>query len=126
MLEVVLDRDIHPSNDIVFESTPGGTGTSLDVKATASLYSGDEEGTIQPQIKKINFGQQSFRPLDFFLVRRYVEDASSLITFQQYPYGNPPVSESSTGFISPEYPTKNLKTNPDELLSDLVDKKLIE
>ena len=126
MLEVVLDRDIHPSNDIIFESTPGGTGTSLDVKATASLYSGDEEGTIQPQIKKVNFGQQSFRPLDFFLVRRYVEDAGSLITFQQYPYGNPPVSESSTGFISPEYPTKNLKTNPDELLSDLVDKKLIE
>ena len=126
MLEVVLDKDVHPSNDIVFESTPGGIGTSLDVKATASLYSGDEEGTIQPQIKKVNFGQQSFRPLDFFLVRRYVEDASSLITFQQYPYGNPPISASSTGFISPEYPTSNLKTNPDELLSDLVDKKLIE
>jgi len=126
MLEVVLDRDIHPSNDIIFESTPGGIGTSLDVKATASLYSDDEEGTIQPQIKKVNFGQQSFRPLDFFLVRRYVEDASSLITFQQYPYGNPPISASSTGFIAPEYPTSNLKVNPDELLSDLVDKKLIE
>ena len=126
MLEVVLDRDIHPSNDVVFQSTPGGIGTSLDVKATASLYDGDEEGTIQPQIKKVVFGQQSFRPLDFFLVRRYVEDASSLITFQQYPYSNPPISESTTGFISPEYPASTLKTNPDELLSDLVDKKLIE
>ena len=37
MLKVDLDRDVHPSNDIVFQSTPGGIGTSLDVKATASL-----------------------------------------------------------------------------------------
>ena len=114
------------SFDNPFQSSVGGIGTALDVKATSSLYSGSDEGTVIPVFKKVNYGPQVFRPLDFFLVRRYVEDASSLITFQQYPYGNPPVSQSVSGFISPEYPTAQLKTNPDDILSDLIDKKLIE
>jgi hypothetical protein len=126
MLEVTLDRDIPLSFDNITTATPGGIGVALDVKATSSLYSGSDEGTIIPVFKKVNYSIQTFRPLDFFLVRRYVEDASSLITFQQYPYGNPPVSQSVSGFISPEYPTAQLKTNPDDILSDLIDKKLIE
>tara|TARA_B110000196_G_scaffold53002_1_gene43768 strand:- start:5229 stop:14444 length:9216 start_codon:yes stop_codon:yes gene_type:complete len=126
MLEVTLDRNVPLSFDNITTATPGGIGVALDVKATSSLYSGDIEGTIIPVFKKVNYSIQTFRPLDFFLVRRYVEDASSLITFQQYPYGNPPVSQSVSGFISPEYPTAQLKTNPDDILSDLIDKKLIE
>ena len=126
MLEITLNKDVPLSFDNLSTSTPGGIGVALDVRATSSLYSGSDEGTIIPQFKKVNYSQQTFRPLDFFLVRRYVEDASSLITFQQYPYGNPPVSQSVSGFISPEYPSPRLKTNPDDILSDLIDKKLIE
>ena len=126
MLEITLDKDVPLSFDNLTTSTPGGVGVALDVRATSSLYSGSDEGTIIPEIKKVNYSQQTFRPLDFFLVRRYVEDASSLITFQQYPYDNPPMSQSVSGFISPEYPSSRLKTNPDDILSDLIDKKLIE
>ena len=126
MLEITLDNAVPLSFDNPFQSSVGGIGTALDVKATASLYSGSDEGTVIPVFKKVNYGPQVFRPLDFFLVRRYVEDASSLITFQQYPYGNPPVTQSISGFMSPEYPTSQLKTNPDDILSDLIDKKLIE
>jgi len=125
-LEITLDGDVPLNFDNSITSTPGGFGVALDVKATQSLYDADEQDEIIPSFKKVNYGIQTFRPLDFFLVRRYVDDASSLITFQQYPYGNPPTSQSSTGFISPEYPTAQLKTNPDDILSDLIDKKLID
>ena len=77
MLEITLDNAVPLSFDNPFQSSVGGIGTALDVKATSSLYSGSDEGTVIPVFKKVNYGPQVFRPLDFFLVRRYVEDASS-------------------------------------------------
>ena len=86
----------------------------------------EPESKSTPQLVKVSYPQQKFRPLDFFVVRRYVDDASSLITLQQFPYTNPPTTGSASGFLLPQYPTSTLKIDPDEILSDLIDKKLIE
>jgi hypothetical protein len=132
MLEITLDRPVPESFNSIRTSTDGGEGVALDVLSTSStaVYDGasivEPESKSTPQLVKVPFPQQNFRPLDFFLVRRYVDDASSLITNQQYPYSNPPTTGSSTGFLIPEYPTSTLKVNPDEIISDLRDKKLIE
>ncbi len=131
-LEITLDRDVPESFAINKETSPGGVGIALDIFATSStaVSIGSEiiepESKSTPQLVKVNFPRQVFRPLDFFLIRRYVDDASSIITEQQYPYENPPNTGSSSGFLIPEYPTNTLKVNPDEILSDLIDKKLIE
>ena len=138
-LEILLDRPIPVSFNTIRQSTSAGIGIALDTQATSSQTIVTElatdtdpanisqpETTSTPRLIQVEFPDQIFRPLDFFLVRRYVDDASSLITFQQYPYTNPPTTASATGFILPQYPVNTLKINPDEILSDLVDKKLIE
>ena len=136
-LEITLDRPVPVSFAALKETTGGGEGITLDVLATSSTAvfepDGGGGGTVvepesksTPQLVKTTYPQQKFRPLDFFVIRRYVDDASSLITSQQYPYSNPPFTGSSAGFMLPEYPISTLKTNPDEILSDLIDKKLID
>ncbi len=132
MLEITLDRDVPESFAVFKETSPGGVGIALDVSATSSTAVAIDNALVEPESKstpqlvKVGFPQQIFRPLDFFVIRRYVDDASSIITEQQYPYENPPNTGSSSGFLIPEYPTNTLKVNPDEILSDLIDKKLIE
>ncbi len=136
-LEITLDRPVPVSYAALKETTGGGEGITLDVLATSSTAVFEPDGggggaviepesKSTPQLVKTTYPQQKFRPLDFFVIRRYVDDASSLITLQQYPYSNPPFTGSSAGFMLPEYPISTLKTNPDEILSDLIDKKLID
>ena len=133
-LEITLNRDVPVSFEQLKETSPGGEGIALDVLATSStaVFNTDTNEVVEPESKstpqlvKTTYPQQIFRPLDFFVIRRYVDEASSIITTQKYPYENPPITGSSTGFLFPEYPAGTLKTNPDEILSDLVDKKLVE
>ena len=133
-LEITLNRDVPVSFEQLKETSPGGEGIALDVLATSStaVFDSTNEVVVEPESKstpqlvKTTYPQQIFRPLDFFVIRRYVDEASSIITTQKYPYENPPITGSSTGFLFPEYPAGTLKTNPDEILSDLVDKKLVE
>ena len=136
-LQITLDRSVPVSFNTFRQSTSAGIGVALDTQATSSqtvavATAGGSDDILQPdktstpQLVQTEFPDQIFRPLDFFVIRRYVDDASSLITFQQYPYTNPPTTASATGFILPQYPISKLKINPDEILSDLVDKKLIE
>ena len=130
-MEITLDREVPPSfaNERAYAA---GRGIALDLLATSSqaVYDGTaivpvgSEST--PKLVEVSYPEGNYRPLDFFVIRRYVDDASALVIKQQYPQTNPPTTSSVTGIITPEFPIVTLKTNPDEVLSDLIDKKLIE
>jgi hypothetical protein len=64
--------------------------------------------------------------LNFFLVRRYINDNGTLIINYPKPYENPPKDLSSAGFAFPEFIIKEISTDPDKTLRDLIDKKVIE
>ena len=131
-----LDREVPPSFFNPITGSLAGKGIALDPLATSSQALQPDPTTptditlvgneAKPQFKEIQFGVQIFKPIDNFLIRRYVDDASAMVISQQYPQTNPPNTSSATGFLVPEYPIATLKTNPDEVLSDLVDKRLIE
>ena len=131
-LEITLNKEVPESFANLRETSPGGVGITLDVLATSSTAVVVQDNVVEPESKstpqlvKVTYPQQKHRPLDFFVIRRYVDEASSIITTQKYPYENPPLTASSTGFLFPEYPAGTLKTSPDEILSDLIDKKLID
>jgi hypothetical protein len=64
--------------------------------------------------------------LDFFLIRRYIKDEGNLIIDFPKPYGVPLSPISATGLAFPEFPVRELNTNPDEVLKNLLEQKLIE
>ena len=59
--------------------------------------------------------------LDHFLIRRYVEDASSILIKGSMPNGE----ESGEAFIRPEYITKPIDENIDESIESLTSKGLL-
>ena len=131
-LEITLDKPVPQSFANLKQGASAGQGIAMDVFATSSTAVSvnntlvEPESKSTPQLVKVDYPVQNFRPLDFFVIRRYVDDASSLITSQQFPYTNPPTTGSASGFMLPQYPASKLKIDPDEILSDLIDKKLIE
>ena len=68
--------------------------------------------------------------IDFFLIRRLIHSPSTIIIDQSFPYTNVVNSSSLTpttdGFIFPEYPIDSIAKNPDKIIRDLIDKKIIE
>ena len=78
----------------------------------------DADGnTIQPN----NF--------DFFVVRRYKENKNFIILDQQMPYGFPVTGSleptSSPGILLPEHRIEKYNRNPDEVLKELIEKRII-
>lgn len=67
--------------------------------------------------------------LDFFVVRRYKENRNFIILDQQMPYGFPITGSlkppSSPGILLPEHRTEKYNRNPDEVLKDLIEKRII-
>jgi hypothetical protein len=67
--------------------------------------------------------------LDFFVVRRYKENKNYLILDQQIPYDFPTTGSlkpaSSPGIALPEYRIEKYNRNPDEVLKDLIEKRII-
>ncbi len=108
-------------------SLAGLEGRALDPLATQSLYQNDVDADVVPSYRTVIVeSDKIFRGLDFFSLRRFVDDAGVIITNQNMPYVNPPQTGSSSGFMFPVYPTLPLKVSPDELLTTLRDNKLIE
>ncbi len=121
-LIIELDRDAPQSLENEKVSTDGGSGFGL-----SNVTSSAVPGEIVPSFIDVDFGQKKYRPLDFFVIRRYIEDAGSIIVNQKFPYNsNPQLGLTSAGFLSPPFTVPELETDPDIVLRDLVDKKLIE
>ena len=66
---------------------------------------------------------------DFFVVRRYKENRNFIILNQQTPYGFPTTGSlepaSSPGILLPEHRIEKYDRNPDEVLKDLIEKRII-
>ena len=62
---------------------------------------------------------------DFFVVRRYKENKNFIILDQQKPYGFPVSQSSSPGILLPEHRIEKYDRNPDEVLKDLIEKRII-
>ena len=69
------------------------------------------------------------KEFDFFVVRRFKENKNFLILNQQTPYGFPVTGSlkptSSPGIALPEYRIEKYNRNPDEVLKDLIEKRII-
>ena len=63
--------------------------------------------------------------LDFFLIRRYKRSENIVILNQLKPYSFPPSASSSPGILLPEYITERLETNPDAVITNLIERNLI-
>lgn len=63
--------------------------------------------------------------LNFFLIRRYESAPNIIITDQQKPYNVPPSASSSPGILLPEYRIDSLETNPDAIVTNLIERNLI-
>jgi len=100
---------------------PALRGRALNAEYSSS------DGIVIPQYEEVLVDSDRIvRPLDFFVIRRFKDDAGVIITDQQIPYKNPPTTGSSAGFMFPTYPTQPLKIEPDVLLETLRNNKLIE
>ena len=76
--------------------------------------------TVQPPIENQTINK------DFFVIRRFVEEKGTLILETPKPYIFPTSASTSPGLILPEFPIKEIGTDPDLIIKDLEDKKLIE
>jgi len=63
--------------------------------------------------------------LDFFLVRRFKPANNFVILNQQKPYGVPPSESSAPGILQTEYQNIELETNPDKVITNLIERNLI-
>lgn len=62
---------------------------------------------------------------DFFLIRRYKRSENVIILNQQKPYSFPPSASSSPGILLPEYLSPELETDPDAVITNLIERNLI-
>lgn len=63
--------------------------------------------------------------LDFFLIRRYENAPNIIILDQQKPYNVPPSASSSPGILLPEFRIESLSSNPDAIVTNLIERNLI-
>jgi len=63
---------------------------------------------------------------DFFLVRRYIDNANSILLGLTYPYSNPPKESSTSGLLFPEFPVISLQENASEIITNLIGKGVIK
>ncbi len=63
--------------------------------------------------------------LDFFLIRRFKPSNNFIILNQQKPYGVPPSASSSPGILQTQYQNNELETNPDKVITNLIERNLI-
>ena len=81
-------------------------------------------GTFRPVIT-VDRDIPATTNLNFFVVRRYKNISNYVILDQQKPYSIPVSASSAPGILSTQYQVDRLDTNPDEVISGLIEKGLI-
>ena len=119
------DWEVFPGDEIRFENDEDQVYKIIEVLSPLTQPKiGDEEiGRLKLILNR------SIDPsvnLDFFLIRRYIQDEGNIIIDFPKPYGIPIEPNTATGLMFPEYPVKELSTKPDEVLKNLLEQKLIE
>ena len=63
---------------------------------------------------------------DFFLVRRYIDNINTIYLDSSFPYGKLPTITNSPGILFPDFPTEYLQNSASAIVTDLIDKGVIE
>ena len=63
---------------------------------------------------------------NFFLIRRYEDNANTFILDNKFPYGTSSTASSSPGIIFPNFPTDNLENSASLIVTNLIDKGVIK
>ena len=119
------DWEVFPGDEIRFENDEDQVYKVIEVLPPLTQPQiGDEEiGRLKLILNKPIDPSVN---LDFFLIRRYIQDEGNIIIDFPKPYGIPVEANTATGLMFPQYPVKELSTNPDEVLKNLLEQKLIE
>lgn len=112
-------------DEIKFENNEDKVHKIISISPPAE--SGNLRVTISPPIEDFTTN------FDFFVVRRFIEEKGTVILNTPKPYF-PSISGSVTtvipstspGIILPEFPVKEIDIDPNLIIKDLEDKKLIE
>ncbi len=121
----VDDWEVQVGDEIRFENNEDRVFKIIEVQPpdTQTAVNGERIGRLRLSVDK---PIPSITDLNFFLIRRYKIDKGNLIISFPKPYGFPIEPLTATGLMFPEFPVKELSTNPDEVLKNLLEQKLIE
>ena len=120
------DWEVFPGDEIRFNNSEDLVYKIISVTPPISstpIHPDEEIGRLKLQLDREVSVEAN---LDFFLIRRYIKDEGNIIIDFPKPYGIPIAPNTATGLMFPEFPVKELNTNPDEVLKNLLEQKLIE
>ena len=120
---IVYPLELQPGDEIRFVNNENYSYRINKVIPPQENIEGDNKGRL-----KIELDGQVPRNIDknFFLVRRYIPNANSMIIDAQYPYSTPPSSSTSNGVIFPPFPSIELEASASAIISDLTSKGIIK
>ena len=111
-----------------FELFPGDQIRFMNLESqvyTIENVSEQEIGGQSKVVLQLDKAISSAVNLDFFLIRRFKSSNNFIILNQQKPYGVPPSASSSPGILQTQYQNKELDTNPDKVITNLIERNLI-
>ena len=140
---------IEPGDEIRFENNEELAFKIVNITFDPSLTKDRNENDISQKLRirvspPFDGSKQPFN-FDFFVIRRYRSNKNFIILNQQMPYGiistgkgeiafsgedgfigvEPVNPSSSPGLLLPQYRVSKFNTNPDLVLKDLIEKKII-
>lgn len=132
---------LYPGDEIRFENNENKSyvitnvdnsqlsGSNFTVSGNEYVRVSGNQGTGS-LILELDKNISSETNLNFFLIRRYKESRNNITINKTFPYSNIVLSSSlaptTTGFIFPKYPVDKIANNPDKIIRDLIDKKIVE
>ena len=97
----------------------------LTIKNVYKQVINDDVGEFERVVLEVDREITQGIILDFFLIRRYKPSNNFVILNQQKPYGVPPSASSSPGILQTQYQSEELETNPDKVITNLIERDLI-
>lgn len=123
--QITTDWSLEIGDEIRFENDENQTYKIIEVFPPFTQDPINEERIGRLKIV-VNRDIDANVDLNFFLIRRYVQDEGNLIIDFPKPYGIPIENDSATGLLFPKFPVKELSVEPDQVLKNLLEQKLIE
>ena len=109
-------------DEIRFENLESKTFT---IKSVYKQIINDDIGEFERVVLEVDREITEGILLDFFLIRRYKPSNNFVILNQQKPYGVPPSASSAPGILQTQYQSEELETNPDKVITNLIERDLI-
>jgi Cu(I)/Ag(I) efflux system membrane fusion protein len=109
-------------DEIRFENLENKTYT---IKSVYKQIISDELGKFERVVLEVDREITQGILLDFFVIRRFKPSNNFVILNQQKPYGVPPSASSAPGILQTQYQSEELETNPDKVITNLIERDLI-